>query len=264
MPYLRQWTYFQICSYLGKFRHPQDLHRTLTDLESACYKKAPLKKATSLAYSWLQRPGVVAPSDHWRKWSEDLDIEISDEQWRQACVLAHTCSISSKLQETSYKLLTRWYITPTKLHKWNNQKPDIWWRCQSDRGTLVHIWWHCPQISPFWAEVRSLIKKITETTLNLTAACCLLNVTNISFKKYKRSLSRHMLNAARYLIPLHWNSSRAPSIAEWLNKVDDIHEMEHLVAQDNGTVESFHKTWQQWLVFKYSQEFITAKSSHNY
>lgn len=157
----------------------------------------PLSRATSIAYSWLQYPEAAEADGHRRKWSEELQEEITDKHWRYACILTHKCSISTKMQETDYKLLTQWYYTPDKLHRWDPQKPDSCWRCQKEIGTMNHVWWSCPSISAYWDGVRELIRKITEPKLNLNVACCLLHVTNYSFKRYKHSLTRHLLNAAK-------------------------------------------------------------------
>lgn len=127
-----------------------------------------------------------------------------------------------------------------------------------------HIWWHCEHITPYWDKVNiSLIKQITETKANLNMACCLLHVSNFSFQKYKRSLSRHMLNAAKSLLPIHCRSERVPSIVDWLNRVSDIHEMEETLAQANEKIESFHKTWQPWLIFKYYQAYENIMCHRN-
>lgn len=229
-------------------------------LDSVCRDQTPVARATSVAYFWLQHVGSVELAEHRRGWSEDLRVDISDKQWRYVCILAHKCSISTKLQETSYryKLLTRWYNTLDKLHKWDAQKPDVCWRCQKDTGTLIHIWWNCSLISAYWEEVRFIIKQITETKLDLKAACCLLHLSSFSLTRYKHSLTKHLLNAAKSLIPLHWNSTRVPSISEWLQRVADVCEMEDTLAQDRGSVVSFHETWQPWFAFRFSREYETV------
>lgn len=132
----------------------------------------------------------------WRKWSEDLQMNIKGKKLRNVCILTHKCSISTKAQETAYKLLTHWYTTPEKLHRWQPQTPDTCWWCQCETGTLIHIWWHCPLLATFWNKVREIITFITETKLTLNAAFCLLHVTDFTLKKYKHSLSKHLLNAA--------------------------------------------------------------------
>lgn len=180
-------------------------------------------------------------------------------QWLRVCKFAHKYSLSTRTQETAYKLLTHWYATPAKLHLWFPQTPDTCWHCQGDRGTLFHIWWQCPLISPYWDAVRGVIYQMTETRLKLDAACCLLHIADVSFHRYKNSLSKHLLNAAKALIPLFWKSSRVPSIQDWLHRIADVCSMEETVAQSCDNTERFHKTWTPWFLFRSSQAFDDLK-----
>ena len=255
LPRLRLWTYFQLRSYVHKLRPLSNLTRPLTEMESVCRSHAPLAKATSVVYSWLQRDREGEPDGHRRRWSEDLGVDIPERRWRYACIMTHKCSNSSRLQETGYKLLTHWYNTPDRLHKWDPQRSQICWRCQRDKGTLFHIWWSCPMIAIYWGKVKGTIKQITETKLVLDVACCLLHLSSFSLTRYKKSLTKHLLNAAKSLIPLYWNSSRVPSVSEWLHRVKHVYEMEDTLAQDRGTAVNFHDTWQTWLMFRYSREY---------
>lgn len=120
---------------------------------------------------------------------------------------------------------------------------------------MLHVWWQCDLIQVFWNGVRKVIQQITKTKLKLDAACCLLHVTNFSFKKYKTSLSKHLINAANSLIPLYWKSTYTPTLKEWLHIVAYICEMEDTAAQSSEIIEKYHKTWSPWFVFKYSQAF---------
>lgn len=42
-----------------------------------------------------------------------------------------------------------------------------------------------------------------------------------------------------------------------MKKIGEIYEMEDTLAQDKSNIERFQKTWQPWLVFKYSQDPAT-------
>ena len=174
--------------------------------------------------------------------------------------MIHKCSISTTMQETAYKIMTHWYNTPAKMHGWNPQIADSCWRCGSEKGTLVHIWWQCSYIARYWGKVIRLIRQITDTGLTLNAAACLLHVTNCSLKRYKNSLVRHLLNAAKSLIPLYWKSQRVPSVAEWLRRVSDVHAMEETLAQASERVEKRHKIWQPWVAFRYSSAYAIGVS----
>ena len=123
---------------------------------------------------------------------------------------------------------------------------------------ILHIWWTCPSISAFWEKIHHLIKQITETKLVLNAACSLLHMSSFSLTRYKKSLTMHLLNAAKSLIPLHWNSAKVPTVSDWLHRVAEACEMEDTLAQDRGSVESFHDTWQHWFFFRYSQDYEMA------
>lgn len=169
--------------------------------------------------------------------------------------MAHKCSFSTKTQETAYKLLTHWYATPHKIKKWFPEASERCWRCNRESGTLLHIWWQCPILETFWTKVRDIIRQITETNINLDAACCLLYISNFPYKRYKKSLTKHLLNAAKALIPLQWKSTQAPLVKEWLQTISEICRMEDLLAQSTDSIERYHKTWTPWLIFKFSAAY---------
>lgn len=212
LPDLQLWTYFQCRSFLNRTQRKQNFNRPLTELESVCQTEEPISKVTSLAYRWIQDGEDKGEGDLRESWSRALGIPLTTSQWMKACVFAHKCSLSTKTQETAYKLLTQWYATPVKLHSWFPDHSDTCWRCNSDKGSLLHIWWQCPILNTFWAKVREMIYLITETKLKLDAAACLLHVTEFPIKRYKHSLTKHLLNAAKAVIPLYWKSTKIPSI----------------------------------------------------
>lgn len=169
--------------------------------------------------------------------------------------MAHKCSISTKTQETAYKLLTQWYFTPFKLKSWFPGASDRCWRCDRETGTLLHIWWQCPILETYWIIVRDIMRQITETRITLDAACCLLHISNFPYRRYKKSLTKHLLNAAKALIPLHWKSTQAPLVKEWLQKVAEVCRMEDLLVQTSDDIERYHKTWTPWFYFRVSPTY---------
>lgn len=176
--------------------------------------------------------------------------------------MAHKCSLSTRTQEIAYKLLTQWYATPVNLHTWFPQYPDTCWCCNKERGSLLQIWCQCPVLAPFWSEVRKKVFQITETKLKLDAVGCLLHASDLPIKKYKHSLSMHLLNAAKALIPLYWKSTCIPTIQDWFRKVSEVCEMEETIAQTGDNAERFHNKWSPWFIYKYSQAYIDLMNIH--
>lgn len=184
IPPLPLWTYFQVHGYVNNNLCKGNFSRPLTELESVCLEGEQIQKATSVSYAWIQKSNEPSVDRFRESWSEDLHMVITDSQWQRACIFSHKCSLSSRMQEIAFKILTQWYATPAKLHTRFPQTSDMCWRCQKDKDTLFHIWWQCAIISPFWMQVKEIICHITETNLHLDAACSLLHITNFSFRNY--------------------------------------------------------------------------------
>lgn len=73
------------------------------------------------------------------KWETDLNSQLTDEQRDQILQLAHVSSISSKIAEINYKLLTRWNYTPDKLHCMFHSSSPLFWRTCGNTAFHVHI-----------------------------------------------------------------------------------------------------------------------------
>lgn len=133
----------------------------------------------------------------------------------------------TKIQETNYKLVTRWYHTPHALHICYPDTSELCWRWRGDRGMLLHVFWSFPRLSPFWSTIRTTIQQFTEyTILNDPAFFFLLHVSDIPANLYKQSIVRHLLNAAKACIPLCWKQQTPPMVTQWLRRVEDISKME--------------------------------------
>lgn len=141
-----------------------------------------------------------------------------NEQWEKAAVFIYKCSLSTRIQEVSYKLRTQWYITPTKIKSLSPQESDVCWRCNKSKITFPHIWRTGKKIHTFWDQIKSWITHITNTQLKHDIACCLLHVNIFSYRKYQKSLSRHLLNAAKALIPPLWKTRKTPSFKRLASK----------------------------------------------
>lgn len=102
------------------------LHETDDIFWAIMYWGSPYKQSEIPKYNWLQSNLEDTISKHRKEWELAFKTTFTDEQWFNACTLAHKCSIGANIQETLYKILTNWYLTPAKLHA----------SC-----FMLHIWW---------------------------------------------------------------------------------------------------------------------------
>ena len=152
-------------------------------------------------------------------------------------------------------MYSRWYRTPVVTHKFIPNSTPLCWRCESEPGTLLHIWWDCSYIQPFWKDVHDLISHITTFVPNFTAAQYLLHHSSLSQSAYKKSILLHLINVAKLCIPIHWKNRTPPSVSEWLRKIEHIADMENLICQTKDTPTKFYDKWACWLNFKVTAEF---------
>lgn len=173
-------------------------------------------------------PGQGIDASH-TSWERDLQLSLTDENCEDIYEYAHKGSLNVALQENSYKIATKWYRTPARLHKFSPTIPNTCWRCKTEVGCMLHIWWDFALLQLLWREVHSLLSQITTYTLDFKPAQYLLHHTSLSKRTYYKSLAMFMVNAARLCIPVHWRSTTTLSIREWLTKISKIEEMEELI-----------------------------------
>lgn len=190
---------------------------------------------------------TLAPSQI--SWSGDLQRSLSTEDWNIIYEYAHKGSLNVAIQENGYKVITKWYRTLSRIHKFSPNIPDTCWRWGLGVGTMLHVWWDCVNIQPFWREVHGLISHITTYTLDYTPSQFLLHLTSLPKKDYFKSLAMHMVNAARLCIPRHWRSTNIPTVREWFARISSIKEMEELIFTSQDRMHTFSTTWACWSHF---------------
>lgn len=115
-------------------------------------------------------------------WEKDLHCTFFSTQRQRIISLSLKSSLCTKLQETNFKILTRWYLTPSRLKKCFPSTSGQCWRCMEGEGTLIHIFWSCSKLREFWDEVRRITQKFTDYALQDDPAFWLLHLSSIPIK----------------------------------------------------------------------------------
>lgn len=83
-----------------------------------------------------------------QKWDSELSKTFTPAQWQSAITWVHNSFSCANHKEQFHKLLTRWYFTPFRLARaYPTTSPHCWRSCGSI-GSLLHIFWSCPYLSP--------------------------------------------------------------------------------------------------------------------
>lgn len=254
MASLSFWTYRQIRHFLTSHAHHTNWTRQLTPFESLCHRKTPQRHLISLLYTLLSETPTQAPAPSQIPWSRDLQISLTTEEWNTIHDYADKGSLNVAIQENCYKVVIRWYRTP-RLHKFSRSIPDTCWSCGMGVGSMLHVWWDCVNLQPFWSKVHDLNTHITTFTLDYTLAQFLLHHTSLSKRINYKSLAMHLVNAARLCVPKHWRSTCAPTIREWFARISKIKDMEELIHISQDRMQEFSAVWACWINFTTTERF---------
>lgn len=127
---------------------------SLTHFAGLFIADEPVPHMVSELYQLLGSSSLAAKPLYIRVWERDLGLEFSNSQLTYLYQLTHSSSIDSKMQETNYKILSRWYWVPANLARIYSSTSELCWQGCGGRGTLVHLWWDSPVIVLFWKDIR--------------------------------------------------------------------------------------------------------------
>lgn len=180
---------------------PSEWCRPLTPVEQLCNAQGPQRHLVSSLYALLvshAKPHTAART----LWDKELSSGLSDTDWERVWENVHKGSVNVSAQENRFKLCARWYRTPDKLHRIFPAVPPECWRCGTATVSLLHIWWDCPRLQPFWKEIHDRYVNITTLHVDFTPAQFLLHHTSLPRFQYHKYLALHLINAATQSIPL--------------------------------------------------------------
>uniref|UniRef100_A0A8C5PIJ7 Reverse transcriptase domain-containing protein n=1 Tax=Leptobrachium leishanense TaxID=445787 RepID=A0A8C5PIJ7_9ANUR len=251
---LDSFNYQQIKHFLKSLPNGTSLTRPLTAFETYCALGLALSRSLSTLYRQLQSSNTDLPT-YVGKWDTLLDTVIPETHWSKALDLLHRSTPITKLKETSYKILTMWYSTPVWLANVSRIYTTTCWRCNREMGTYLHIWWSCSLLVPFWKAAQTLILRTTDVDLAMKPEIFLLGQLAMPVKHLKKSVLLKILLAARFLIPVHWNSSTTPTARALVDRIELIRSHEMTSVAPEQWAEVHNTTWFHWDTFISSIEF---------
>uniref|UniRef100_A0A8C5MAY2 Reverse transcriptase domain-containing protein n=1 Tax=Leptobrachium leishanense TaxID=445787 RepID=A0A8C5MAY2_9ANUR len=244
-----QFSYLQVKTFLstydmvgpGKISIP-----ALSPFEAYCIKPYTPARLLSLCYKLL-----IKPTPNWKNkfqlnWERDLNVTISLNEWSRCFQGDKGKFKSATLNEARKKLLYRWYLTPDRLSHFSTTSSSTCWRCLKDRGSFIHVWWHCPSLNQLWSDIVIFVNKILGTNFTTDPIMLLLQIFPIDTSVAQRKLAAHILTSAYTLIASHWRTQSLPSLQDIRCRLGDIRSLDAMAAWTSGVPYSTRDHWFLW------------------
>ena len=110
----------------------------------------------------------------------------------------------------------RYYYIPISSAKVQNTGNTKRWQARGVMRTLVHCWWDCKVVHPFWKTFRHFLTKLN-ILLPYALAITLLGFYSNEFKSYTPTKTcTRMSTAALFITAKTWKQSGWLSVVNWI------------------------------------------------
>uniref|UniRef100_A0A1A8LYQ6 Reverse transcriptase domain-containing protein n=2 Tax=Nothobranchius pienaari TaxID=704102 RepID=A0A1A8LYQ6_9TELE len=191
----------------------------------------PTAKGTiSTLYASIQNVASPSLDNVRRKWEEELGLDISEVDWGGAVDLVHSASVCIRHGLIQFKVLHRLHLSKEKLARMYRGSDPTCPRCKQVPANLCHMFWSCPRLKDFWANIFRTFSLIFNEDMEPMPLTAIFGVapreTRLTASQRKAIAFTSLL--ARRLILFNWIKATPPSHKRWLEEVMAHLKLEHL------------------------------------
>ncbi|OCT97417.1 hypothetical protein XELAEV_18009639mg [Xenopus laevis] len=122
-------------------------------------------------------------------------------------------------------------------------------RCNVAEGTLLHRFWSCPVLQDYWARIQKRITTILGFEIPLDPKWYILGMDPPNqLTRPAKNILHKILFQARRLIAQVWKSQLPPLYTDWEKSVQNMCNVEQLIARRNNTSDKCMQIWQLWIL----------------
>lgn len=236
--------YLQLRHFLKPKLDKGELRSKTTEIEYLLLNSACLKGLITRIYDTLSNNCTSAWLGLKDVWEKDIGQTIEENDWEIVCDNIYPKCTSLGIHELNFKFFNRIYLTPIRIKKMFANATDLCFKCKKDKGTIIHSFWDCGKILPFWKKIHKVLENILKLNFDMTPALYLLNLNaNNLFEKDAFQLFIVLVYLAKKCILLLWSASQAPSFKMWISQIATWLPLEKLTYDKHKKSDRFWSIW---------------------
>lgn len=237
--------YLQIRHFVGSLLRSGKIRMRVSELKNTIVQTKSPKGLISKIYISLLYSDSLGFDSLKLLWECDLEVTFTPVDWVKICSGIFPKCTSVSIHEQNFKFFRRTYYSPVRLQKMFPETSNLCYKCNTHRGTFIHLFWSCDHIQTFWKGVHSVIQEVIGKQFSLTPSFYLLNHSSANFLDTDtKSLMIILLFLAKKCILLRWSTPQVPTVDMWISQISALIPLEKLTHDLNHRSDKFRRIWE--------------------
>lgn len=182
-------------------------------------------------------------------WEKDLNLSWEAEEWENIFKNIKLMSRDAKIRLMQFKIMHRFYWTPSRLYRLGLSQTPNCWRCKSEQGDLIHVLWSCDKVQEFWERICENICQVSGTQIPLSPRVFVLGEGSIlpGGDKYIKNWVQTSLMIGRQILLRNWKTEGVPPFREWSAEMARVAAFEKMSYKRSGRMSVYAEKWGKYL-----------------
>lgn len=177
-----------------------------------------------------------------QKWQLDLSTQIDQDFWDSIMVRTYNMFSDVSTKYFVFRLLLRLITTKVLRNKFDAQVSPLCSFCKTTDETVVHLFWHCPQVRKLWRALEKWTNYILCLNWNIDRNEVFLIDNSSPNKELKNILS---VLTMQYIYSCKCLAAKL-NFQDLIKKFVQVYNIEKQIAMDKNRVFGLYKKWKQF------------------